>query len=543
MVESLATELGEQAQALLDPTRPLPMSFAGFTLLSRMSHSRFGAVVDGIAPSGDRVALKIAPVSHVSDESAVTALLDELQEIAKRRDRGLVELVDVGVSEGVLYVALRRVDGFLLSDLADGSLPIAAIVSVGVDVLQTVGRVKHVGLNPRALTPDSVIIDDVGRAMIADFASRMPMEASFEEEDDARTVIAPEPQAEIPSESALQFGVGALLWETMAGDRTRVDSGTRAGWRGATGHEPDVDAIPKRCVPLLPAVTKMLALDPADRFASLNEASIALCLALEGAVSEISNVSSGGSLPVTVIDGPQDPLASSASWILSDVRSPTARAGYVLLRLPVWEKARIVKRLCARVLGAEQESNDLAEQGAQSDITKPPSFLPLGVSQASAPVARPSSEVLPQHKARTRSAHPVRGDRPLRALGISSVIGMAIGLIFAFGLNAFRERRRPIKFAEVRPYLELVPDVATGLVHGPADPTRAQQESARARLSNAEAFLRQRDLDQALEEAEACISLADLRRCHELTVMMTAIRGDRRASAHAAYLRKLSKQK
>jgi serine/threonine protein kinase len=233
------------------------------------------------------VALKV--LRDTQTDAARYRLLREAKLAARFEHPGSVVIYDVGEADGVGFIAMELVRGVPLSRLVgDAEVPIARRVRWMVSVARVVAAAHAAGLVHRDIKPTNLMIREGGEVKVLDFGI-------------ARAFAAPRPMGE-PSSSggsflgtlryaapeqlaggavdgrADQFSWGITAWELFAGrhpfeDGDAIEAAARIMREGIgplAAAAPDVPAEVAR------AVDRALAMRPADRFPSLDEAADAL---------------------------------------------------------------------------------------------------------------------------------------------------------------------------------------------------------------------------------------------------------------------------
>jgi len=190
----------------------------------------FGAELLGPAGFRKPVALKVLlePRPHRHD-----ALLDEARLGARLHHPHIVDIYDVGVLDGLVYIAMERVDGCTAHDLLLGRpLPSRAVIELGLQLCDALDHAhslrfegRPVGLVHQDVKPGNVLIDRAGRAHLADFGLARASELTRR----SRTAgsvegtvgyIAPEQLGgESVDQRADLFSLGVTLLEVALGRR------------------------------------------------------------------------------------------------------------------------------------------------------------------------------------------------------------------------------------------------------------------------------------------------------------------------------------
>ncbi|MDX2087072.1 MAG: serine/threonine-protein kinase [Kofleriaceae bacterium] len=226
-----------------------------YVLLAQLGSGGMGVVYAAYDPELDRkVALKLL---HRSDDTARERLRDEARAIAKLAHPNVVAVHDVGEAGDEVFVAMEHVDGETLRDWLEARRTPAEILRVFVDAARGLAAAHAVGLVHRDVKPSNRMIGKDGRARVLDFGLARARVAVEGETAGTPAYMAPEQQQGGRVDArADQFALCVALWEALAGERPRA--GTTASVQG----------VPERVVR---ALRRGLAVDPAARFATLDE--------------------------------------------------------------------------------------------------------------------------------------------------------------------------------------------------------------------------------------------------------------------------------
>ncbi len=250
-------------------TGPLGRRFARFVLLDRLGHGAMGVVYSAYDPELDRrVALKLLadPLSPTVD------LLTEARALARLNHPNVVQVHDVGSTDGKHWLAMAYLDGPTLTEwLADGPAQ-GAVIACHVALGEGLGAAHAAGVVHRDFKPDNVVFGADGRPRIIDFGL-----ASWHGEGEAGGVwgtpgyIAPEVlQGQPASPAADQFAFCATLYRALFGQAPFAGRGLLAVARsmaeGRLEPPPPGHGVPPWIVA---AIRRGLAADPADRWPSM----------------------------------------------------------------------------------------------------------------------------------------------------------------------------------------------------------------------------------------------------------------------------------
>jgi len=184
----------------------------------------------------------------------------------------IVAIHDVGVAEGVHYIAMELVDGeSLRSVLARGPVAPARTRALLLELARGLAAAHARGVVHRDLKPENLIVTRDGRLKILDFGLARIADAAPLDATEPGTLagtpgyMAPEQARGGPSDARSDvFAFGAIAYELVTG--TRAFDGANAGDRLAATlrDSPATDGVGE----LAPIIARCLAKAPGDRFQS-----------------------------------------------------------------------------------------------------------------------------------------------------------------------------------------------------------------------------------------------------------------------------------
>jgi len=238
-----------------------------------------------------KVALKTLLPGLVGDGDAERLLLEEAKLAARLSHRGLVQVHDLGVADGVVWVRLDWVDGPDLESLLRVARPapevallVAEEIAAALDHVHaaTDDEGRPLGLVHRDVSPSNVLVSRAGEVKLADFgiakATRLREVTRGGVRKGKWAYLSPEQAAGLPlGPPSDQFALGILLFELLTGARPfGGDSVVETIDHIREAVPPDVSALPP---PIAPVVLRLLARLPGDRFASAEDARAAIAAA------------------------------------------------------------------------------------------------------------------------------------------------------------------------------------------------------------------------------------------------------------------------
>ncbi len=286
------------AQRLFD-TAAAPLRVGRFDVLERIGEGGMGVVYTGYDPELDRrVALKVLAKHAAASPDAQARLRREAQAMAGVSHPNVIDVFDVGMVDGRVFVAMELVEGRTLTQWAeDESRPWTETLRVLCDAGRGLAAAHAEGLVHRDFKPDNVMIGDDGRVRVLDFGlARIDTAASANEVSDTplpdgrlradRTrqgavvgtpaYMAPEQLRGEPADAASdQFSFCVSAFELLYGTRPFGDDEQMAAHvlAGRVREPPRDREVPEW---VRDAVLRGLSLRPDDRHASMQALLVAL---------------------------------------------------------------------------------------------------------------------------------------------------------------------------------------------------------------------------------------------------------------------------
>lgn len=271
----------------------MSQTFGKFSLIERIGGGRLSQVfrVDrswrSTASEPNIVLKRVAP-ELISERAFVQLVAREAGVLSRLSHKNLCVCQEMGVIDGCAFLTLEQVDGCTLRALLRRlsqmriSLPTSAVLAVAYQAAQVLDYLHRQSSTPLAhldLSPQNVMLTRDGTLQLIDFGI-----ARFLDGHDppplggriAGTVgyMSPEQargEKEITA-AADQYALGILLWEMLAGRRLFAGNTNETWRRMRTGDVPDLSQLTNGgssgCVQI---VMRLLAAEPADRFANMGE--------------------------------------------------------------------------------------------------------------------------------------------------------------------------------------------------------------------------------------------------------------------------------
>ena len=141
-------------------------------LPARPQSARAGWRTSGCAEDTEldrKVALKVLHDRFAQDQEFVERFRREAQAAAGLQHPNVVGIFDRGEFDGTYFIAMEYVDGPSLKDLVKGGMAVKDAIDFTRQILKAARFAHRKGIVHRDLKPQNVLIDDEGRARVADF--------------------------------------------------------------------------------------------------------------------------------------------------------------------------------------------------------------------------------------------------------------------------------------------------------------------------------------------------------------------------------------
>jgi hypothetical protein len=268
-----------------------------YEILGKLGKGGMGAVYKARhVELGKVVALKVLPAAQVC-EANVARFKHEVRAIGRLEHPNIVAAYDAGEHRGVRYLVMALVDGIDLERLVDrrGPLPVADACELARQAAAGLQHAFEQGLVHRDVKPHNLMLARDGAVKVLDMGlARSFADATAETLTASGTMLgtadylAPE-QWDSPHAADTRadiYGLGCTLYHLVAGHPPfekyrsvlrKMEAHQRVPPPPITGPRPDAPAE------LAAVLDRMLAKDPADRFASPAEVVEALMPLAAGA--------------------------------------------------------------------------------------------------------------------------------------------------------------------------------------------------------------------------------------------------------------------
>ncbi|HYP98838.1 MAG TPA: protein kinase [Polyangiaceae bacterium] len=231
------------------------------------------ATLRGAVGFEKRLVVKQIRTELASDEAFVTRFVEEAKTAVELSHPNIVPVYELGVEQGVYYIAMELCEGLTLSEVLAETGPLGPLEGayVGAEICRALdyahrrARIVH-----RDVTPRNVLIDDEGAVRLIDFGIAAPV---TREADSARTEVFGSPGHMPPEQlhgaeltpATDVFAVGALLIEAWSGSPPFRRATIQESERALFVVPPPIDRKQPQLSPLSALIASSIALDARER--------------------------------------------------------------------------------------------------------------------------------------------------------------------------------------------------------------------------------------------------------------------------------------
>ncbi len=162
---------GHNLEARLYQNRGEPMRIDRYAVLRKLGEGGMGIVFSGYDEELDRrVAIKLLLTADQPGTQGRARMMREAQAMAKLSHPNVVQVYDVGVFEGQIFLAMEFVKGHDLEDWSNqGHHAWQGILEMHLQAARGLAAAHAVGLVHRDYKPENVLVGIDGRARVLDF--------------------------------------------------------------------------------------------------------------------------------------------------------------------------------------------------------------------------------------------------------------------------------------------------------------------------------------------------------------------------------------
>jgi eukaryotic-like serine/threonine-protein kinase len=169
-----------------------------------------------------KVAIKILHDRFAQDKEFVQRFQREAQAAAGLQHPNVVGIFDRGAFDGTYFIAMEYVDGPSLKDLVKGGMSPKDAIDFTRQILNAARFAHRKGIVHRDLKPQNVLIDDEGRARVADFGiaragENSDITATGSVMGTAQYISPEQAQGKPTTPRSDIYSIGVILYEALTG--------------------------------------------------------------------------------------------------------------------------------------------------------------------------------------------------------------------------------------------------------------------------------------------------------------------------------------
>lgn len=243
-----------------------------------------GAVYLGFDPLIEReVAIKLLPSSLSENETALARFLAEARAVGKLNHPNAIAIYDIGQHEGQYYIVMEYARGGSVSALLERKerLPLREAAQIAIDAAQGLQAAHNAGMIHRDIKPENLMLTGEGTVKLVDFGLAKDLARASEMAITVAGQMMGTPFYMSPEQingGTIRlrtdiYSLGASLYHLLTGEVPfSGDTITQVLFAHVTAPRPDPcklnPSLPVACVDI---VAKAMAIDPAERYASMQE--------------------------------------------------------------------------------------------------------------------------------------------------------------------------------------------------------------------------------------------------------------------------------
>ena len=227
------------------------------------------------------VALKVLRTQYAGDSEFAERFKREARSAASLSHPNIVQVYDRGeTEEGSSYIAMEYVPGGTLKEKIVGEGPLGAreAAALGAQVAEALGAAHERGMVHRDIKPQNVLLTDRGDAKVADFGiaragSSVTISRTGSVMGTAGYMSPEQALGEPATPKSDLYSLGVVLFEALTGELPYTADNPIAV---SMKHVNEPVRPPREIDPTIPEgmnalVTRLMAKDPEDRYASAEE--------------------------------------------------------------------------------------------------------------------------------------------------------------------------------------------------------------------------------------------------------------------------------
>ncbi len=264
-----------------------PEQYGRYRIIAELGRGAMGVVYKAHDPQIDRIiALKVLRRDRVTSNEFVRRFLKEAMAVGRLSHPSIVTVYDVGQDHGTIFIAMEFLEGLPLDELAGNQrLSLEQIINIGMQTAQALHYAHRQGIIHRDIKPSNIIYSPGGCIHVTDFGIAHIEDTSGHTMTQVGEILGT-PRYMSPEQimgreldgRADLYSLGVILYQLTTGRHPFQGETLAAIFHAITLNLPEApNALePSLPGPLSAVIMRLLAKDPAQRFADGNQVAEAL---------------------------------------------------------------------------------------------------------------------------------------------------------------------------------------------------------------------------------------------------------------------------